>query len=63
MHEIGDVRERFCELCEKITRQRLIAQGRSGSSEVAPPRKWWCIDGDHLVDARPKPEPRLQEPD
>jgi hypothetical protein len=62
MHEIGDIREAFCEIDEKITRQRLIAQGRSGSSEVSPPRKWWCLDGDHLVGKRPEPRPPLRDP-
>jgi hypothetical protein len=57
-----NVREKFCEICERITTQRVYMQGRSGSSERPPPRKWWCIDGDHLFGKHPDPIPRLDEP-
>jgi hypothetical protein len=55
--KVGETRDKFCEYCEDVTRQRLdfLRVLPSGSTEI-----WHCINGDHRVGEYPKPVPPLK---
>ena len=63
MLSVGDRREKFCELCERVTTQRLERQMEGGQVGQSIARLWWCIDGDHVWGARPTKLTPLQEPE
>ena len=53
---VGEIRTRYCDVCEAQTAQKLEHQAKNGVGDSVV-EVWRCIPGDHLVGQHPGPVP------